>query len=219
MDIFISESSVGEEHSIVKLNGVINAILVSFTFLPKFYSSIIPLDNNLNIATDTFITPSNVGAVRISSLSADEQSELLGLHDNNMVKVIMDLYKSLGSVNIFLGQDGAEPTGDIMASLLYYHFLAEGIKEENLIRVPLTDMGYTYDKFAFGEFYKREQLVAICISLLEEKKLMKSSYKGYRALFGLEIISNAVEEKDVVHRLSKGTNTAVILTKMLIDEK
>ena len=131
------------------------------------------------------------------------------------------LSEALTGRRIIFGYD-LDEQGQLMASVLYYQLVFDGVDKSQMARMPLTENGVAY----VGSFYDAEQMKeALSYRILERvfmARLLKNGVKamGLRKAAALSILTSTVERGDRVQNLNpEGTSTVTYITKCLLGEQ
>lgn len=228
MDILISESKKGIHANIAKMIG---ARMMAFTYRPNiqctqthiedmYYDIDIPIGSN----EQWFYVENMTNPYRM----------LVDVYGKNIIKMIIGLLKQGGGHKIYLSHD-LDVAGQLMASLLHYHLVKEGVPRDLIIRLALADIEYmnldldtgqltsesmAYLTVGFGEFYTDSQLYAVLETIRTEEQLVSGWTKtraGYRKMFSMAHIE--AKRSDTEYRIEKqnsGTNYATYVTNVAI---
>lgn len=197
---------------------------LSCTFLPRFTQSVLL---EVSKTDHYFIQISNANAVHIDGISRWETEKLLTKrYFGNIVPMILDMDEG-GDILLAQDNDGG---GNLMASLLYYKLIANGVEKKRIKRIigieAVRRNGIKAVDIYTGSFIPFELLMRIMERHRMEHRdiaifmsIDRRLGKGYRNIVSLnESINNSYYE-DVVPRASEGVALATYLTKWALDEK
>jgi len=217
VNLFIAESHIGNHVDAIPVlsDEYGKTELLSFTFRPSFKK----LKDEIECPTTQINIPiSNKNTIYHSSLSNYSLKKIMAKNSFDIVDFIIYQVKNDGIV--FLGQD-ADFSGQLMASLLFYHLVDRGIEPYRVLRVPLLEAGYDYINIGFAEdgYYTRNQL-NIILNFMRLEQIMMHQFGTKLGFRNMEALRVLYEEKpSVLKRLSKGTSTATYVTKFLLGEE
>lgn len=211
MDLFISESSRGVH---VPLAEELDFTLISFTFLPSFSSLSVPIKKVTDVRA--IFTGNNKNFYAEVGLGADEY---LSLHERDLISIILDVHKKVNAKRIFLAQDD-DYQGNLMASVLYYHLIKNGIEKHDILRMPLFDGGYDYLSIGLTNFLGEETVVEMLERARMERYYINASPKipgGVRKMYAMKYIED--HKGKPVEVAGDKSCTSTYLTKAMLDEK
>jgi len=209
---------IAESHLSItdKIRKGMNATSISFTCRPAYYT----VSGRIESLNNIYTRVSMPRALKIDGI--DNPKQKLDDYGDNIISLIHSIHMKKEGF-IFLAQDN-DTNGNIMASLLYYLLINEGVPEDAIIRVTTLDASKEASLlFDTGEFFPEKQFIEIINRDRQEQYMMNGAmYRtrlGYRNIAALAHIK-AISSKDgyMVQRLSTNIAFATYITKYLLGE-
>jgi len=226
MDILISESGKNIHSHVANLIG---ARMMAFTFRPNILGTQTPIED-IYYDVDIPIT-SDERLFYVENIT-NPYSMLVNMYGKSVVKMILGLLKQGGGSRVYLAHD-LDISGQLMASMLQYHLVREGMARDRIIRLALADIEYInldertgqlteqsrmYLNVGFGEFYSESQLHSVLEAIRMEEQMMNgvtNTRAGYRKMFTLAHIEKVRGDPDYkVEKKNSGTNYATYMTNL-----
>ena len=217
---------ITESHRILSdtMKEAMGARCISFTFLPFFTQRC--TNGFIPSMDDVFIGVSNPSVLRADGISKYElEKDFTRVYQKNVIALILDL--SCEDGDFILAHDN-DAGGNMMASLLYYKLIHNGVSPTRIKRIigmELTVRGgmKCLDTYA-GSFYPQTLLMSVLSRYQKEQedirkyaKIDKRLRRGYRNIVALHQSFNKIGATEEIIKKSNGTALATYLTNGVLD--